>query len=77
MWNSGKLDNESTMIEVLSFAYYILMLAIGLKIIHAFYSHFKKKKKGGTEGARKNSLSLFDSPGDPSDSDPEKRRPEA
>jgi hypothetical protein len=47
------------MIEALSFAYYILMLAIGLKIIHAFYTHLKKKKTDGAEGGGNKSISLF------------------
>ena len=48
--------------ESISFAYYILMLAIGLKIIHAFYSQFKKKKTSGKEQTEERySLSLFGS----------------
>jgi hypothetical protein len=37
------------------------MLAVGIKIIHAFYSHFKKKKKGGKEQTDRYSSSLFGS----------------
>ena len=46
--------------EVISFAYYFLMLAIGLKIIHAFYSHFKKKKRRGKDTEKEKILSLND-----------------
>ena len=60
--------------DAVAFAYYFLMLAVGLKIIHAFYSHFKKKKKGWAEGTRKNSLSLFGGTNHSSDSSQKKGR---
>lgn len=59
--------------ETISFAYYILMLAIGLKLIHSFYSHFRKKKAREMEQTEEHSLSLFGSTDTKADSEEKKK----
>lgn len=53
--------------DAVAFAYYFLMLAIGLKIVHAFYSYFKNKKRTGSNAGKANLLSLFDRENDDSE----------